>query len=221
MFVVVLVVTLLTAIGVFALRSVSLVDVAAGYDRQASQTLYLSEYAGRAASAELGDGAAKIYIDKVSSGADTNCLVNTKLNATALDPSITFLPCYKLFLSEIDSRVDTHFSGHKVLTVQDGTKAGSLGPMLDTGNIIPVMEGVFVVEMTDAAATTPNPGSPQGGNNPANQFSDVQLTLTAFAQVRPTEPDPADPWCTGVNAAAAAASVSSLRAHVTLRNVPK
>jgi hypothetical protein len=219
-FVVVLVITLLTALGVFALRSVSLVDVAAGYDRQASQTAYLSEYAGRAVAAELGDGAASAYIDKVARGTDT-CLVNTKLDPAALDPSITApLPCYKLFINEIGNRVDKYFSGNKVLNAQDTNFAGSLGPKLDLTGAIQPMEGVFVVEMTDPADTVPNPGSPLGGNNPANQFKDVQLTLTAFAQVRPLDPNPADPWCAS-SSLAASASVSSLRAHVTLKNVPR
>lgn len=220
-FVVVLVVTLLTAIGVFALRSVSLVDVAAGYDRQASQTLYLSEYAGRAVAAEVGDGAGRIYIDKVASGTDTNCLVNSKRDPTALDPLITApLPCYKLFINEISARVDKNFSGNKVLATQDTSFAGSLGPKLDITGAIQPMEGVFVVEMTDPAETVPNPGSAQGGNNPANAFKDVQLTFTAFAQVRPLDPNPADPWCAS-NSLATSASVSSLRAHVTLKNVPR
>ena len=220
-FVVVLVISLLTAIGVFALRSVSLVNLAAGYDRQASQTFYLSEYAGRAVAAEVGDGAGSIYVNKVATGADTNCLVNSKLDPTALDPLITSpLPCYKLFINEIGSRVDKNFSGNLVLAPQDATNAGSLGPRLDVTGAIQPMEGVFVVEMTDPAETVPNAGSAQGGNNPANSFKDVQLTFTAFAQVRPLDPNPTDPWC-AANSLSTSASVTSLRAHVTLKNVPR
>lgn len=218
-FVVVLAITLLTAVGVFALRSASLVDQAAGYDRQASQTTYLAEFAGRAVAAEVGDGAARVYIDKVANGTDT-CFANKLLNPNALDPNITYLPCYKLFYNEIGSRVDAHFSGNTVLSDQSTTGAGSLGPQLDATGAITPMEGVFVVEMTDPAESTPTPGSAVGSNNPANTFRDVQLTFTAFAQVRPFDVTPDDPWC-AANSLSTSASVTSLRAHVTLRNVPR
>ncbi|GMV18071.1 MAG: hypothetical protein HS104_15550 [Polyangiaceae bacterium] len=221
-FVVVLAITLLTAVGVFALRSASLVDQAAGYDRQASQTLYVSELAGRAVAAEVGDGAARTYIDKVanSSAVTEECFVNRKLDPNSLDPNITFLPCYKLFLNEIGQRVDAKFPGNKLLEPQSAAAGGSLGPQLDATGTIQPMEGVFVVEMTDPAESTPTPGSAVGGNNPANTFRDVQLTFTAFAQVRPFDATPDDPWCAS-NSLSTSASVTSLRAHVTLRNVPR
>lgn len=218
-FVVVLAITLLTAVGVFALRSASLVDQAAGYDRQASQALFLSEYAGRAVAAEVGDGAARNYIDKVSTSTD-NCYVNKLLDPNALDPNITYLPCYKLFLNEIGSRVDAKFSGKKLLADQSTTAAGSLGPKLDVTGTMTPMEGVFVVEMTDPAESTPTPGSAVGANNPANTFRDVQLTFTAYAQIRPFDVTPDDPWCAS-GTLSTSASLTSLRAHVTLRNVPR
>jgi len=221
-FVVVMVITLLTAIGVFALRSASLVDQATGYDRQMAQTLALTEYAGRAVSAELGNGAARNYLDKVANGKD-DCFVNKNLDPNALNPSITApLPCYKLFMSEIDQRVGQNFSGAKVLIDQTTTAAGSLGPQLDsaTNPMITPQEGAFVVEMSDPAESVPTAGSALGGNNPANSFRDVQLTLTAFGQVRPLDNGAGNPWCAS-GSRSTAASVASLRAHVTLRNVPR
>jgi len=217
-FIVVMVVTLLTAVGVFALRSASLVDQAAGYDRQMVQTLLLTEYAGRAVSAELGNGAAKNYLDKVASGKD-DCFVNKNLDPNALDPTITApLPCYKLFLSEIGQRVNQNFGGN-VLETQSTTNAGSLGPKLVTGALT-AQEGVFVVEMSDPAESVPTAGSAVGGNTPTNTFRDVQLTLTAFGQVRPLDAGAGNPWCAS-GPKSTAASVASLRAHVTLRNVPR
>lgn len=216
-FVVVLAVTLLTAIGVFALRNASLVEQAAGYDRQASQPLYLSEYAARAVAAEVGSGAARTYIDKVATGTDT-CYANDLLVGTDLDPNVSYLPCYKLFYTDVEQRVDKHFSNQKVLDAHDGVTAGSLGPKLPAG--VDSTEGVFVVEMTDPAESTPTPGSAVGGNNPANTFRDVQVTFTAFAQIRQMDPNPGDPWCSNASLSTSA-SVTSLRSHVTLRNVPR
>ena len=52
-FIVVMVITLLTAVGMFAARSASLVDVASGYGRNAMQTQYVSEYGAILTSHEL------------------------------------------------------------------------------------------------------------------------------------------------------------------------
>lgn len=216
-FVVVLAITLLTAIGVFALRNASLVEQAAGYDRQASQTLYLTEYAARSVAAEVGSGAGRTYIDKVATGTDT-CYANKQLDANALDPNISYLPCYKLFYADIGQRVDKQFSNQKLLDQQSNAAPGSLGPQLDNSGVMKPMEGVFVVEMTDPAESTPTAGSALGGNNPANTFRDVQLTFTAFAQIR--QFDPGGAWCSN-ESLSTSASVTSLRSHVTLRNVPR
>jgi hypothetical protein len=216
-FIVVLVITLLTAIGVYALRNASLVDRAAGYDRVSSQTAYLSEYAARSATAELGNGTARTYLDKIAVGTDV-CFVNQNLDPNALGVTAP-LPCYKLFISEIGQRVDANFAGHNVLDLQQPGAAGSLGPRIAYASI-PTLQGVFVVEMTDPAESVPTAGSTQGGNNPANAFRDVQVTLTAFSQVRPNDPNVADPWC-AANSRASTASVAQLRSHITLKNVPR
>ena len=53
LFVVVMVITLLTAVGIFAARSTSLVDAATGYGRQAAQTLALADYGAKLVASEL------------------------------------------------------------------------------------------------------------------------------------------------------------------------
>lgn len=215
-FIVLLVITLLTAVGIFAARSASLVDQAAGFNRQLVQTQYLTDYAGRSVSAELGDGAAKSYLDKVVAGTDT-CQSNENVLALTAGAPI---PCYKLYISEIASRVSNK-TGTAVLDKQTVGAAGSLGPKFGAAGPGNALEGVFVVEMTEPYESVPNPGSEVGGLQ-ANAFRDVQLTLTAFGQIRPLDPGGVgtDPWC-AVNASSTAASVSALRAHVTLRNVPR
>jgi hypothetical protein len=221
-FIVVLVVTLLTAIGVFAVRSTSLVSTAVGYHRQATQTALLTEYGGRAVTAELGDGAAKTYLDKVGQGSDT-CDSNNSLALGDLDASLAGErpACYKLYMSEIADRVQT-LSSSNILEAPTTTAGGSLGPAFGAAGQNTTAEGVFVVEMIEPAESVPTAGSAQGGNNPANTFRDVSLTLTAYGQVRPydTTASGTDPWC-APNSLSASASVSSLRAHVTLKNVPR
>jgi hypothetical protein len=216
-FIVVMVITLLTAIGIFAIRSASLVDQAAGFQRQGLQTAYLTEYAGRAVTAELGDGAAKSYLDRVVVGSD-ECESNKLV--TPLDPTQP-VPCYKLYVSEISSRVQNHFSTSTVLEKQAQLSAGSLGGPTGLAGANNALDGVFVVEMTEPYESIPNPGSEQAANA-SNAFRDVQITLTAFGQIRPIDTSGVgtDPWC-GVSASSTGASVSSLRAHVTLKNVPR
>ncbi|MGE3670104.1 MAG: PilX N-terminal domain-containing pilus assembly protein, partial [Polyangiaceae bacterium] len=65
LFIVVLVITLLTAIGIFAARSASLVDVASGYDRQAIQTEYIAEYGIRGATTRLANGEGSAALNEI------------------------------------------------------------------------------------------------------------------------------------------------------------
>lgn len=53
-FIVVMVITLLTAIGIFAARSISLTDVAAGFERESAQTAYLAQFAGNLVTTDIG-----------------------------------------------------------------------------------------------------------------------------------------------------------------------
>jgi hypothetical protein len=215
-FIVVMVIALLTAIGVFAIRSASLVDQAAGFQRQGLQTEYITQYAGLAVTSELGDGAAKSYLDRVRLGTD-RCQVNELVvPAPGMGPP----PCYKLTLSELDARVQGHFGTSTVLEGQTPTGAGSLGGPTGAAGPGSALEGVFLVEMTEPYESVPNAGSEQAANA-SNAFRDVTLTLTAFGQVRPVDLSGAtSPWCAD-NAGSSSASVSALRAHITLRSVPR
>jgi len=207
-------------------RSTSLVASAVGYHRQAVQTGLLTEYGGRAVTTELGDGAAKTYLDKVGQGSD-KCDSNSNLDLANLDSAITAPPpCYKLYISEISDRVN-NVSGTNVLESSSPTTGGSLGPAYGAAGQSTASEGVFVVEMIEPAESVPTAGSAQGGNNPANAFRDVSLTLTAFGQIRPFDATGSgtDPWCAPQQASgtslSASASVAALRAHITLKNVPR
>ena len=68
LFVVVMVITLLTAVGIFAARSTSLVDAATGYGRQASQTIALADYGAKLVATELGEGRARAYFSSWTCG---------------------------------------------------------------------------------------------------------------------------------------------------------
>jgi len=153
--VVVMVTTLITAIGVFAVRAISQIDQAAGYSRQAAQTIAVAELGTSATLAQLGTGTAGTYVNQMVTSPET-CSANGSLGAA---------PCYKLFRSELDAQT---------MSLRSETL---FGPTAD-------MVGDFVVEMTDPGPTgRPVAGTDLGGVG--TSFKYVKLSLTTTAQVRP------------------------------------
>ena len=69
-FIVVMVVTLLTAVGIFAARSASLVDTASGYNRQSLQTEYVADYGVMLTASELSTEALSAYTSVAQQGTD-------------------------------------------------------------------------------------------------------------------------------------------------------
>lgn len=201
-FIVVMVITLLTAIGIFAARSASMVDMAAGYDRQASQTRYLSEYGTLAAIAQLGSGSAQAYVDQMDRGTD-ECRANLGL---PVDPP---QPCYKIFKSELEM-VTSAVSNESLLEASspDLTESGSFGHHAK-------VLGDFVVELTDKGPTgAPVAGTDVGGTG--TRFGYVKVALTATAQIRPQDGD-----ATCSEGSAAVAGQQSMRAHAIVGPVQR
>ncbi len=159
LFVVVLVLTLLTAVGMFAAHSATLVDQASGYSRQAAQTSYLAEYGVLAATAELGSGAADAYRQRMLNPKDT-CRMNQGI---ALDDGNP--PCLVLQLSDF--------------------APPSGGTMIDTAALPASVSGDFIVEVTDLGPVgAPLAGMDIGGTG--NSFGYIKVTATTIAQLRPS-----------------------------------
>lgn len=211
-FIVVMVVTLVTAIGVFAARSASLVDVATGYERQLVQTRLLTDYAGRLATAELATGDTRTYVNNYEKGGSNGGAVcKSNLDAKPLTTG-GIVKCDVISMQKLNALVQQQTSGQTFLAAQTATSAGSLGPQL-AGGLGAGTEGVVRVEIIDAYEAEPAPGSPARGG-----FTDVQFTLTAYAQVRSAAGNLE--WC-GNAGASQSASVQMLRAQITVPNVPK
>lgn len=184
----VMVITLLSAIGMYAMRAASLADQAAGFNRMGTQATYVAEFAGRAVAAELV-GKEQHYFQYISSGAD-DCRANRELTAL-MDP--TRPSCYKLETREIWERVNAEFPGN-VATAED-----LLGRIDRQG----LTEGAFIVEMTDLGRA----GNPIAGEDvAADTFKHMQVLLTATGQVRPTDTGE-ESWVCNTS--------FSLRSHVT------
>jgi hypothetical protein len=200
LFVVVMVITLLSAVGVVAMRAASLSEQASGYNRQGVQAGYISEFAARSVMAELV-GKEQHYFRYIAAAGD-DCRANRQL-ATLLSPNRP--PCYRLESSEIWSRVNAAFPGNA------GSASGELLGTLSRAD----SDAAFIVEMTDLARA----GGPVMGEDVAmDQFKFMQVLLTATAQVRPklTAAAPDDdvaPTCD--NSLSQTSGLQSLRAQVT------
>jgi len=157
LFVVVLVLTLLTAVGLFAAQSATLVDRASGYSRQAAQTAYLAEYGVLASAAELGSGSAGAYRERMLSPTDT-CRMNLGMDAS-----------------------DTGSPSCLVFKLADFTPPS--GSMIDSSLLSLTPD--LVVEVTDPGpAGAPVAGTDVSGLG--NSFGYMKVTATTIAQIRPS-----------------------------------
>lgn len=194
LFVVVLVITLLTAIGIFSARAASLVNVASGYNRQAVQTQYIAEYGVRGVTARMARGEADAILSEMVGGVDT-CEASAKLSVLTGQRA----SCYKLFMQEVSSALET-----PLLELPTSTAPGSLGP---PGEPDGQMLGNFMVELTEQSKAGALAGFQVDGQNPSFQL--VRLTLTAQGAVRPFTAGTA---CD--DGSSRAAGVAYMRSHV-------
>ncbi len=201
-FVVILVLAVLTAIGVFAAHEAGLNQRVSGYSRQSTQNGYVADYAAMALAGELSGPRKQAYVDQLKSASE-QCASLPNLADGGVNP-----PCYKVTAAEFQQRLQ-----------QDGLSDTYFDP--DGGSFgvsnTPVA-GDFVVEMTD-------PG-PAGGKVPGTQqddrargFQNMQYTLTATGQVRPTSVTDSDAGVCNSTTEQESAQVSgtrSMRVYVTV-----
>lgn len=190
-FVVLMVVTMLAAIGIFATRSAGLTVTSAGYTRQGMQNHYVNELGMHAAITELGTSHVTPWLElmKADGGADAEVCAYANANF-GRDAGAT---CIKLTNGDVQSLVQGYYTGRALFDQPRGdggsmVAPGSLGPGGGTTGIQP-LEGVFTVEVTDLVQQpTPVVGqqlnaSPQSGTKSLNYYS---VTITGHGQVRPT-----------------------------------
>jgi len=177
-FIVVMVMTMLTAIGVFAIRAASLGSATSGYDRQNTQNHYVGEYGLYGAVTELSSARRDWYYGQMKKGAE-------KCTATkGITSATSTVPCFPIQASDVQASVSGNFSGRPLFepaTTSSGTLTpGSLGP---SG-----LDGDFRVEMSDPGPVgRPVAGTDVGGTSVWKYY---QVTLTSVGQVRPSG-DPA------------------------------
>jgi hypothetical protein len=158
LFLVVMVITILSAIGLFAMRSASLVDVATGYNRQGVQAAFLADFAARGAATFMGRG--EDFITKASTDRVSGCSRN--------------------FLAANGSAKCTVIEGDSLFKDFSPTQDDLLGK-LGLSNGLSGVRGAVAAEVLvpSAAAMISRPGF--------ENVRFKQLTVTAIAHVYPAD----------------------------------
>jgi len=199
-FVVMLVITLLTALGIFAVRSSSLSTMASGFNRQLTQTHYVADYAVVSVVGDLGLNA-QVHSTMMASGANDQCVGYTQMLASNGQPT-----CTQLGYNDLNKIVKANNPQNQLLQPPGGVYPVSVVP----GSLGPApLEGDMRVEVTDWHPAWP----PLPGNDAVtNKLGYAMVTVSATGLVRPKQLV-ANQWDT---ASASAAGVESGRAHVVL-----
>jgi hypothetical protein len=209
LFVVVMVITLLTAVGIFAARSTSLVDAATGYGRQAAQTLALADYGAKLVASELGEGRAPSVFQLMD-------LRNQYCPTYGSPAALPLQPCYAFDYSQLELRVlqNTGNAGnaYNVVEYQDALNDGSLGPKFADPSITSGIDGVVIVELFDPFEIANIKGESAG------KASGREVTVNSIAQIRPfsalaNRAQVNSQWCSN-DPASTSASLLSVRSQV-------
>lgn len=168
-FVVMSVITVLTAVGIFAAHTAGLNQRISGYAKQSTQSAYMADLGTVAVVDELSGGKALAYMQLVMAG-NESCRANQYITG------ISALPCYRLTKTDIENRMKTE-SGADYLIDSSGTSLSS--PMA-------LLRGDFLVELTDPGPVgRPVAGMDQSGIGP--RFRYMQLTFSGTGVVRPDD----------------------------------
>jgi hypothetical protein len=215
-FIVVMVVTLLTAIGLYAIRAASMTNVATGNLRQHMQTSQLAEYATRLnVIVTLSDpettGVTLRIGDRTPDAGGDQCYVNRSVDSTGTTPP----SCRMEDGDDFVERIAAFDPNMTFLETQTATSPGSFGPPLTAaGDLTSVLEGRIRVEMHERFEGVGGSPPPGAGLGTQARFSPSTLVLTTFAQIRMTGAGTAL-WCPDP-VAGPSASMQAMRAYVTL-----
>ena len=196
-FVVMSVIAVLTAVGVFAAHTAGLNQRMSGYARQATQSAYVADLGTVAAVDELSGGTAPAYMQLVTAG-------NEQCRANQYVVGVSNLPCYRITKRDIEKRMESESNAaDAVFDVNGRSLSSPLAPL----------EGDFVVELTDPGpAGRPVAGMDQSGVGP--RFRYMQLTMSGTGHVRPASGASND-------AIAKLATVRANRAEVQVGPLPR
>ena len=191
---VVLVVSILSSLGMYAITTVAKVDAAAGHNRQALQTHYIAELGARSAIAYFSTVQPSTVFQTATTNTTAECAANmgsaAARSCVAVNSDIIF----------------------------KSTTAAIRSPVTGTGSLIHplggTLEGLVRVEATEVFQAGEIPGMAVKGT--ANAMTTAIATITATGVVSPAAPAAAANNCPH----AAVASRQSLRVHITMWPIP-
>lgn len=201
-FVVVLVVTLLTALGVFAIRTTSFVTTAAGHNRRAAQSTHVAEACGKVGFSYSADRVG--LLQQVSASGSGECVIGGS--------------CGAFSSVEMNADID-QLAGEAVrdLFAPQGETPGSLGPPLVSGEdgtaLTQGVEGVCLIELSGGARVT----NLAGHDSSKTDLVPQRFLYTIYAQTRPVDGSSTGPLLS----TAESASLRVLRAVVVYPVVPR
>lgn len=165
-FIVVMVVTVLAAIGVFSVRAAGLAQLASGYVRQSTQNQHISEYGLLAVVTEMNTLRKDLYRNQMVANPSFCYATQNAANKA----------CYKFHGQDIQVNVSNPLFA-PVTSGEDGTLTpGSMGPH-------PMMP-LFAVEMFDVGpAARATPGSDVGGTS-GTRMRYEQVTTVSTGRVQ-------------------------------------
>jgi hypothetical protein len=174
LFIVVLVITLLLGIGMFAARTAHLAITASGGARQQMQAHYVAEYALLFAEAKLSNGAAQSYLKAMSNPVDV---------CQGQQPNTQGRSCYKMQYQDIQSELAANGGFNVCDAPVNAAIPGSLGPVDGPSGLFTVCD--FSVELSDKAdGFTPSGYTPSSsGPSPTKPFMFWYITGTATGSV--------------------------------------
>ena len=175
-FLVVMVITLLTAMGVFAVRSTSLADAAAGFDREGAQASLVAQYGITATAAYVGTGVSGTIVSAMRPTLGMPKCESNGYPMTVIPYPDLKDPCYRMAQADLQ----TSFTASSNETIFAPTNSGVTSGTSSL-NVNEKTDATFNVEFTDLATT----GFPLAASGP--DWVQYELTLTSIAQVRPLD----------------------------------
>lgn len=177
-FMVVMVLTLLTAVGIMAVRATSLADAAAGYDREGAQASLIAQYGITATTAYMASSRGGEVVNSIINSelmatppvCETNMIANPGASATP-HPGCRILQMSFLQTSFTQESSETVFAPGNLPSAPAGSTSSLTASETTNAD--------FVIELTEGAKT----GKPPEGRG--TNDSSVMLTVTAIAQIRP------------------------------------
>ena len=179
-FIVVMVLTLLTAVGIFAVRSAAMADAAAGYDREGAQAALIAQYGVTATTAFMGSGSSTTFIQALGNSGIYDDPFPAYCESNGSPPWPGHIPppppratCLRFDMPTLQTNLlgvggPTFFAPPNAV----GSPASGTSSL----NANETTNATFVVELTEGGAT----GALMPGGGPQ-----VLITLTAISQVRP------------------------------------